>query len=264
MDFLALLAGAVIAGPAAYLVARGRGLRQLGDARAAAASELAAALQDNKWLRDEADRQKQAAGAAQDLLEKAHQSLRDTFESLAAQALKENRSTFLDLARTSFEHYQQPIADTLKKVDQRLTQAERERIEAYSRLSEQVIALGSTANTLSRALRTPAVRGRWGEMQLRRVVEMAGMLPRCDFDEQASVYTESGRLRPDLIVHLPGGKRIVVDAKAPLEAFLDAQDSADEETRTARLQAHARQVRDHMDRLAARSYSSLPRSATWR
>jgi len=261
MDFVALIAGAVVAGTVAYLVAHGRALRQLGDVRAAAAKELAAALQDNKWLKDEAERQRgeverqrQVAGSSQELLDKAQQSLRDTFESLAAQALKDNRSSFLDLAKTSFEGYQQPIADTLKKVDLRLTEAERDRIEAYSRLSEQVLALGSTATTLSRALRTPAVRGRWGEMQLRRVVEIAGMLQRCDFDEQAGLQTENGRLRPDLVVHLPGGKRIVVDAKAPLEAFLDAQDCADEESRIARLQAHARQVRDHMDRLAARAY----------
>src|SRR4051812_14857277 len=254
MDLIPLIAGAVVAAPVAYLVARGRALRLLGDTRAAAASDLAAAQQDNKWLRGEVDRHKESAGSTQDLLDKAQQALRDTFQSLAAQALNENRSTFLDLARTSFEGYQQPIADTLRKVEQRLTQAERDRIEAYSRLSEQVIALGSTANTLSRALRTPAVRGRWGEMQLRRVVEIAGMLQRCDFDEQAGFQTENGRLRPDLIVHLPGGKRIVVDAKAPLEAYLDAQDSPDEEMRVVKLQAHARQVRDHMDRLAARAY----------
>src|SRR3954462_6815750 len=254
MDLIAVAAGGLVAGSVAYLVARGRALRQLGDIRAAAAAELAAAVQDNKWLRDEVERQRQVSGSTQELLEKAQQSLRDTFQSLAAQALTENRATFLDLARTSFAGYQQPIADTLTKVEQRLTQAERDRIEAYSRLSEQVIALGSTASTLSRALRTPAVRGRWGEMQLRRVVEISGMLQRCDFDEQAGVQTDNGRLRPDLIVHLPGGRRIVVDAKAPLEAFLDAQECADEESRTVKLQAHTRQVRDHMEKLGSKAY----------
>src|SRR4030095_6933150 len=99
-----------------------------------------------------------------------------------------------------------------------------------------------------------AVRGRWGELQLRRVVEMAGMLQRCDFDEQPGLFSENGRLRPDLIVHLPGGKQIVVDAKAPLEQFLEAQTAIDEASRVAKLQAHARQVRDHMDRLAAKAY----------
>lgn len=254
MDFLSLVAGAAAAVPIAYLVARARALRQLADIRAAAASELAAAVQDNKWLREEVERQRQASGATRELLDKAERSLRDTFQALAAQALQENRSSFLDLARTSFEGYHQPISDTLQKVDQRLSQAERDRVEAYSRLSEQVIALGSTANTLSRALRTPSVRGRWGEMQLRRVVEIAGMLQRCDFDEQPGLQTETGRLRPDLVVHLPGRKRIVVDAKTPLEAFLDAQDCADEETRLGKLQSHARQVRDHMDRLASKAY----------
>jgi DNA recombination protein RmuC len=184
----------------------------------------------------------------------AQQTLRDTFQSLAAEALKDNRTSFLDLAKTSFEGYQQPIAQTLRKVDERLGQAERERIDAYSRLAEQVVALGSTATQLSRALRTPAVRGRWGEMQLRRVVEIAGMLQRCDFDEQPGLRSENGRQRPDLIVHLPGGKRIVVDAKAPLEAFLDAQECADEESRVVKLQAHARQVRDHMEKLGSKAY----------
>jgi DNA recombination protein RmuC len=107
---------------------------------------------------------------------------------------------------------------------------------------------------LSRALRTPAVRGRWGEMQLRRVVEIAGMLHRCDFEEQPSLLGDMGRLRPDLIVQLPGGKQIVVDAKAPLDAFLDAQECGDDEGRAAKLQAHARQVRDHMDKLGSKSY----------
>jgi DNA recombination protein RmuC len=218
------------------------------------AAELAAVRQDNKWLRDEIDRQKAALGSTQELLDKADARLRETFQALAAQALKDNRSSFFDLARTSFEAYQQPIAETLARVDTRLNDAERERVSVYFRLSEQIAALGTAAGTLSRALRTPAVRGRWGEMQLRRVVEVAGMLQRCDFDEQPALQGENGRLRPDLVVHLPGGKQVVVDAKAPLEAFLDAQESADEETRGLRLQAHARQVREHVDKLASKSY----------
>jgi DNA recombination protein RmuC len=237
-----------------FFVARTLGARQLADARAALAGELAAAQQDNKWLREEVERQKATLGSTRELLEKADERLRDAFQALAAQALHDNRSSFLDLAKTSFESYHQPIAEALTKFDQRLGQADRERIEAYSRLSEQVVALSSTANVLSRALRTPAVRGRWGEMQLRRVVEIAGMLQRCDFDEQQTVQGENGRLRPDVIVHLPGGKRIVVDAKAPLEAFLDAQECADDEARAVKLQAHARQVRDHMDKLGSKAY----------
>lgn len=207
-------------------------------------------------MRSQARRELAVARAqmAEQFLEKAEQKLRDAFQSLAADALKDNRAAFLDLARTSFAGFQQPIADTLKKVDTRLAEVERERVAAYSRLIEQVARLDSTASTLSRALRTPAVRGRWGEMQLRRVVEIAGMLQHCDFDEQPSLDGDSGRLRPDLIVHLPGEKRIVVDAKAPLDAFLDAQEAAEDDQRAGRLQAHARQVRDHMDKLGSKGY----------
>jgi DNA recombination protein RmuC len=221
---------------------------------AGAAALVAFLLARIKSLRDELDRQTEAAGSAQALVERADQKLRDTFQALAADALKDNRSSFFDLAKTSFERYRQPITETLNRLDQRLGHLERERIEAYSRLSEQVLALGATTNTLSRALRTPAVRGRWGEMQLRRVVEIAGMLHRCDFDEQPGLQSDTGRLRPDLIVHLPGGKQIVVDAKAPLEAFLDAQEAGDDDARATRLQAHARQVREHMDKLAGKGY----------
>jgi DNA recombination protein RmuC len=228
-----ILAAAVAAGIVA-IVMRSATARQLAEARAAAATELAASQQA--------------------LLDKADQRIRETFQSLASQALNDNRQSFFDLAKTSFEAYRQPIADTLKRVDQRLSDVERERIESYARLSEQIVALGSSATTLANALRTPAVRGRWGELQLRRVVEMAGMLQRCDFDEQPGLFTENGRFRPDLIVHLPGGKQIVVDAKVPLEQFLEAQSATDEGARVARLQGHARQVRDHMDRLAAKAY----------
>jgi DNA recombination protein RmuC len=186
--------------------------------------------------------------------QQADRRMRDAFQALAADALKDNRASFLDLAKTSFERYQQPIADTLGKVDERLRDAERERVAAYAKLTEQIVALGSTTHTLSRALRTPAVRGRWGEMQLRRVVEIAGMQERCDFEERPSLYGDNGRLRPDLIVRLPGGKQIVVDAKAPLDAFLDAQEAAEDDGRSQRLVAHARQVREHMDKLGSKAY----------
>jgi DNA recombination protein RmuC len=218
---------------------------------AALGAVIATVLARARARRDAAESRAQAAEA---LLDKAEAKLRDTFQSLAADALKDNRAAFLDLAKTSFAGFQQPIADTLKKVDERLSEAERDRVAAYARLTEQVAALGATTNTLSKALRTPAVRGRWGEMQLRRVVEIAGMVQRCDFDEQPLLTGDNGRQRPDLIVHLPGGKQIVVDAKAPLEAFLDAQDAADDDTRTSRLRAHARQVRDHMDKLGGKAY----------
>ena len=242
------------------------------EALAAMRAENAALKQDNKWLGGEIEREKKALDTAQSLLERAKQDVRDSVAAFAADALRANNAAFLELAKTSFAGLQQhavedmdsrhksidglvqPILVALQQVDAKLGDAERERLEAYARLNEPVAALGSTTNTLSRALRTPAVRGRWGEMQLRRVVEISGMLHRCDFDEQPGLATETARLRPDLVVHLPGGKSIVVDAKAPLDAFLDAQEVADDESRTAKLQAHSRQVRDHMDRLGGKGY----------
>ena len=235
-------------------------------------AESAALRNDNKWLAEEIEREKKALSTTQQLLERARHDLRDGVKAAAAEALHANNAAFLELARTSFQGLQKeaaldmesrqkaidgivhPVLATLKQVDLRLEGAEKERAEAYARLAEQVNMLGSTASTLSRALRTPAVRGRWGEMQLRRVVEIAGMLQRCDFDQQANVQSENGRFRPDVVVHLPGGKKIVVDAKAPLEAFLDAQESPDEEARALKLQGHARQVREHMDRLGSKAY----------
>ncbi|HEX5110525.1 MAG TPA: DNA recombination protein RmuC [Vicinamibacterales bacterium] len=235
-------------------------------------TEHAALKQDHHWLGEEVVRHRGSLESTQELLETADRRLRETFQSLAAEALHTNRGTFLELARASFEglhkeaalqmdtrqqafdHLMLPIADALKRVDVRLDEVERERLQTFSRLMEQVSALGATTHTLARALRTPNVRGRWGEMQLRRAVEIAGMLHRCDFDEQRELFAENGRLRPDLIVHLPGSKRIVVDAKAPLEAFLDAQESVDDEGRLSKLQAHSRQVRDHMDKLGAKAY----------
>ena len=248
---LALLALAV--GVTAFVTYQA-GARRLAETRADLAGQLATTARDNAWLREESDRHRQALGSTQALLDTTEQRLRDTFQSVAAEALRDNRGAFLDLAKVSFENYRAPITDTLTRVDARLGQAERERIAAFATLTEQVAALGSTTNALSRALRTPAVRGRWGEMQLRRVVELAGMLQQCDFDEQPGVATEHGRLRPDLIVRLPGNKQIVVDAKAPLDAFLDAQDATDDALRLDRLKAHARQVRDHIDKLGQKAY----------
>lgn len=198
--------------------------------------------------------------------------LRDTFQALAAEALNANRAAFLDLAATSFAGLQKeaaldltarqtaidglvrPIKATLDDVKATLAASEKERTGAYATLAQQVAALSTTTQTLSRALRTPAVRGRWGEMQLRRVVEMAGMLQHCDFEEQPGIETETSRLRPDLIVRLPGGKQIVVDAKTPLDAFLDAQEAPDDAMRLSKLTAHARQVKEHVNKLGAKAY----------
>jgi len=155
-----------------------------------------------------------------------------------------------------------PIQEALTRVDGKLHEVERERLASYAALMEQVRAMAQSQRALQAetgnlvtALRAPQVRGRWGEIQLKRVVEMAGMLDYCDFEEQASVEGENGRLRPDLVVRLPGGKTVVVDAKAPLAAYLDAVDGTlDDAARERLLRDHARQVRDHMAGLASKAY----------
>jgi DNA recombination protein RmuC len=237
-----------------------------------ARAQAAALRRDNAWLREQVTQQERAVADTRALLDRADQTLKDAFKSLAADALDSNRAAFLDLAKASFEGFKQettaqadarrkalddlvkPISETLQKVDTRLGEAERQRTEAYGRLTAQVTTLGQATTTLSRALRTPAVRGRWGEMQLRRVVEIAGMLRQCDFDEQHTLDADGRRQRPDVVVHLPGGKHIVIDAKAPLEAYLDAQEVEDETRRTELLTTHARRVREHMDMLGSKAY----------
>ena len=181
-----------------------------------------------------------------------------TFRSLSAEALQENSDSFLRLAQSQL----QPIAVTLKTFDEKTQALDRERQRAYGSLTEQVRSLAegqerlrSETGNLRTALRAPHVRGRWGEIQLKRVVELAGMLQHCDFQEQATTRDGDGSLLiPDLVVNLPGGKRVVVDAKAPLAAYLDALEAEDEPSRKAHLQLHARQVRDHIGRLAAKRY----------
>ena len=178
----------------------------------------------------------------------ANDRLGDSFKALAAEALQSNNRAFVDLAKSELAQHQlkasedldkrrlaidnaiKPIAESLTKVDTKIEQLERERAQAQG---------------------APHTRGRWGEMQLRRVCEMAGMLKHCDFVEQATV---DGRLRPDVIVSLPGGKRVIIDAKVPLAAYLDAIEATDEDSRKLHLQSHVRQMRDHIKKLAAKSY----------
>ena len=213
------------------------------------------------------------------LLSEAQDKLKDTFKAIAAQALTSNNESFLQLAKSTLEKYQteakkelearqtavatlvDPIKDSLSKVDSQIQELEKARHMAYGTLSEQVKSLiGSQqkleteTSKLVTALRTPHVRGRWGEIQLRRVVEIANMLPYCDFDEQPSVTTQDGRLRPDLIVKLPGGKNVVVDAKAPLQAYLNALEAQDDDHRRPHLLAHAKQIREHMTKLSSKGY----------
>lgn len=215
----------------------------------------------------------------QGLLKEARKELADAFKALSSDIFQSNSQRFLELAQETLGKFQErsqaelelkkrsihellkPMQDSLKRVDDQLRQVEKERVSAYVGLTEQVKTLatsqarlhGETAN-LVKALRRPTVRGRWGEIQLRRVVEMAGMLEYCDFVEQESVATESGRLRPDLVVKLPNNKNIVVDSKAALSAYLEAMEASSEEDRLVHLRDHARQVRTHLGQLAAKSY----------
>jgi DNA recombination protein RmuC len=167
----------------------------------------------------------------------------------------------LELRQHAISDIVTPVRSSLERVDSMIQQLEKARAGAYADLSAQVRSLvetqsqlrGETARLVT-ALRTPGVRGHWGEMQLRRVVEMAGMLDHCDFATQATVTSEDGRLRPDLLVHLPAGKTVVVDAKTPLDGYLLALEASDEQSRKARLADHARQVRAHMTGLGRKSY----------
>jgi DNA recombination protein RmuC len=213
------------------------------------------------------------------VLRRRKQETEMAFQALSADALARNNRAFLDLAKATLaqtqeaargdlEKRQQAIADivmpvraSLEKVDGKIQELEKARAGAYATLHEQVRSLLETqallrseTGKLVTALRTPHVRGHWGEIQLRRVVEMAGMLDRCDFSSQTTAGFSEGRLRPDLLVHLPAGKTIVVDAKTPLDGYLHALEAADETRRKACMADHARQVRAHITTLGRKSY----------
>jgi DNA recombination protein RmuC len=243
--------------------------------------ELTALREGQARLTAELEAERKNAAEKLATLDAAEQRLREAFQSLSAEALRCNNQSFLDLAKTALGEFQQlaatdlatrqqaigelvkPLRESLQQVDAKLRQVEKERVGAYAGLTEQVRALAvsqqqlqlETAN-LVKALRAPAVRGRWGEVQLKRVVEMAGMLNHCDFYEQATRDGEDGRLRPDLLVRLPGDKHVIVDAKVPLAAFLQALEATDEGHRDTKLREHARQVRDHMLKLGAKAYQN--------
>ena len=245
-----LLLGIVIGAVIGYLWTRGR----LADASARArAAEQRAALVDGH--------------------------LAERFEALSAQALDASTARFLEVAegrlraanataagelesrRAAVEHLVGPLRETLARVEEQLRESDAARTRSHAALAEQVDFARQTSDQLRAqtqalvtALRRPEARGRWGELQLRRVVELAGMSARCDFDEQVAVATPDGPLRPDMVVHLAGGKNIVVDSKVSLAAYLEAAESEDEDVRAERMDAHARHLRDHVDRLAGKAY----------
>lgn len=174
--------------------------------------------------------------------------------ALSTEALDANSARFLELAETHLSGHVKPLTESLARMDRQLQTVERVRQESYGALQTQVSTLAERASSLTNALRTPHVRGRWGEAQLRNVVEFAGMVEHCDYVAQATATNEDGTLRPDLVVRIPGGKHVVVDAKAPLVAYLDAFETSDDLERHARLADHARQVREHVTKLSAKAY----------
>jgi DNA recombination protein RmuC len=218
------------------------------------------------------ERDKAALSATLQQERDQEQKLKHAFQSLAAEALQANNQQFITLAESALKTQQEaakgnlgelvnPVKTALTNVEKKLQDLEVARQGAYSGLLTQVQSLQeserllrSEAANLVSALRSPTVRGRWGEMQLRRVVEIAGMLDHCDFFEQVSTQSEDGRLQPDLVVCLPGNRKIVVDAKAPLSAFLEAIDAPDDDVRQARMKDHARLVLDHVTKLKKKEY----------
>jgi len=229
-------------------------------------------------LRGELDQQRIRAGEREELLKKSTEELQNAFKALSAEALRSNREDFLALAQRELEKKQieakgemekreqavknlvDPIGKSLDEVKKQIQEVEKDRKETSGGLAEQLKRfsedqerLRAETRQLVTALRKPSVRGQWGEMQLKRVVEMAGMLDHCDFETQ--VQTESdGQLRPDLKVMLPGGKIVVVDAKTPLDAYIAALEQEDEGRRREELARHARHIRTHISALSRKAY----------
>ena len=211
----------------------------------------------------------------------AEAQLRQAFQALSADALKTNNEAFLHLAETrlrearteatadiderrkAIETLLAPMAKTLDQVDREIKESERRRLQSSTELIQKIAALDTTGQGLRSetarlvdALKRPGVRGRWGELQLKRVVELAGMVEHCHFTEQQTIDGDEGRLRPDVIVQLPGGKHVVIDAKVPLDAYLKALDAPDESVRLRLLADHAKQVRTHLCQLAVKGYAA--------
>jgi len=241
--------------------------------------EISSLLVAGARLEETLAKEREATQEKLQLLTAARAELENSFKTLANSALESSNANFLELAKATLERYQsqakgelearekavetlvKPIADSLKQVDEQVRELEKSRAQAYGTLTSQVASLLDTQKALQtetgnlvKALREPQARGRWGELQLRRVIEIAGMVDYCDFEEQVTITNEDRRYRPDVVVKLPGGKNIVIDAKVPLTSYLAALEAEDNATRTAWLTDHARQLRQHIDNLAGKAY----------
>lgn len=235
--------------------------------------------QQNLSLETRLDIERKLHAEKLEQLEFAKEQLSETFIALSAQALRENNEEFLKLAKQNLAQYQveakgdlekkhlaihsllKPITDALQKTEQQVHQIEKERKESYGALNKHLLLLAETqqrlhseTKNLVQALRRPEVRGQWGELTLRRLAELAGMVEHCDFDEQVSSSSDGGRSRPDMIVRLPGKREIVVDAKTPLDAYLNAIETSDETEREHQLARHAKQVKDRIRELSSKAY----------
>ena len=237
---------------------------ETGDLRSALETERAARTQaETRW-----DAARQSLQEQKRLLDDARERLTDTFKALSADALRQNQSSFLEMATTQLGRRQEaidaavrPLQEALARYEEHVRALEATRQDAYGSLKEQLRSLAVTNAELQRetgqlatALRAPNVRGRWGEITLHRVVELAGLTEHCDYGEQVTVEGQAGRLRPDMVVHLPGGREIVVDAKVPLAAYLEAVNGATPEERAGGFARHAVQVRQHMTTLSGKAY----------
>ncbi len=231
--------------------------------------ELRGAVEQERTLRAQAEARGEATcqnlAEQRQLLDQAQARLTETFKALSADALRESGTSFLTLAgerlATELSQNVRPLQDALARYETQLRELEASRQHAYGSLEQQMRTLALSSAELQRetgnlvsALRAPHVRGRWGEITLHRVVELAGMTAHCDYVEQVTVDRDGERLRPDMIVHLPIGRQIVVDAKAPLAAYLDAVNARTTEERVAALARHAHQVRQHLTALAGKAY----------
>lgn len=261
------------------VAAKDRELHKLQETFDAEVIESDGLRQLSAGLQAQLEGERRAAQERSESFKRVTEELAEKFKALSRDALKDNNQEFLNLARATLEKFQatakgdleqrrqaidqlvKPLKESLEKVDGKIEEMERIRAGAYSGLIEQVKTLAasqqqlqSETGNLVKALRTPHIRGRWGEIQLRRVVELAGMIQYCDFAEQANVVTEDGRIRPDVIVRLPGNRTIVVDAKVPFEAFYESISATDNGVRLERLKEHARLVRVHIGNLSRKSY----------
>ncbi|HEX6309408.1 MAG TPA: DNA recombination protein RmuC [Longimicrobiales bacterium] len=256
-----------------------RELHDREDRIAALHRELTQARIEAGTLTERLEQERRIAVEKLALVDDARTRLADAFHALSAEALNRNNQAFLELARNALGQQHQlakgelearareidtlvrPLRESLDKVDNRIGALEQVRAEAYGTLTEQVRSLAQTQQALQletqnlvRALRAPQVRGRWGEIQLKRVVEMAGMIEYCDFVQQETFEDDDGRMRPDMIVRLPNGRSIVVDSKAPLQAYLEAVEAQSDTVRTERLRQHAQQIRGHIRKLSEKAY----------